>query len=94
MSGGWSLTGVTVMLNLSVTARPLADRPGGDTSDDRREADGAELYGCEGGKGESNENAGEVESCEGATQARKVKLSFVVSESSWMYVMPNRLSVT
>lgn len=94
MSGGWSLTGVTVMLNLSVTARPTTARPGGAASADRREADGAELYGLERGKGEFDEKAWEVESCEGATQARKVKLSFVVSESSWMYVMPNRLSVT
>lgn len=36
----------------------------------------------------------EEERCEGATQAWKVKLSLVVSESSWMYVMPNLFSVT
>lgn len=30
----------------------------------------------------------------GATQARKVKLSLVVSESSWKYVMPNLFRVT
>lgn len=93
MSGGWSLTGVTVMLNRSVTARPSTARRGGAASDDRREADGAELYGLEMGKVESDERAGEAECCDGATQARKVKLSLVVSESSWMYVMPNRLSV-
>lgn len=88
------MTGVTMMLNFSVTARPFKDRPGGDMSDDRWTAERAELYGCERGKWESKENAGEEESCEGATHARKVKLSFVVSESSWRYVMPNRLSVT
>lgn len=31
--------------------------------------------------------------CKGATQARKVKLSFVVSESSWRYMMPNLFKV-
>lgn len=31
--------------------------------------------------------------CKGATQARKVKLSFVVSESSWRYMMPNLFRV-
>lgn len=30
---------------------------------------------------------------DGATQARKVKLSLVVSESSWVYVTPNLFSV-
>lgn len=30
----------------------------------------------------------------GATQARKVKLSLVVSESSWKYMMPNLFRVT
>lgn len=35
-----------------------------------------------------------LERSKGATQARKVKLSLVVSESSWMYVMPFWLRMT
>ena len=40
------------------------------------------------------EEGEEEEGSKGATQARKVKLSLVVSESSWMYVMPNLFRVT
>ena len=35
----------------------------------------------------------EEEGSKEATQARKVKLSLVVSESSWLYVMPNLFRV-
>lgn len=43
---------------------------------------------------EKEDEEEELERSKGATQARKVKLSLVVSESSWMYVIPNLLRVT
>lgn len=70
------MTGITVMLNFSIT--PLG---GGATSTEDREAEEAE-YTEERGE-ESEKKAGEEESDEGAAQARKVKLSLMVSESSW-----------
>lgn len=87
ISGGWSLIGVTVMLKVSVTtAWSLMCR-------------GATMYAEEGKRewrGEKEEESeekvdkGEEEGgSRGATQAWKVKLSLVVSESSWTYVMPN-----
>lgn len=79
-SGGWSLTGVTVMLNVSVTPLPEGASPNEDL-----EAEEAEYTE---GRGEESEDRadeeGEGESVEGATQARKVKLSLRVSESSWV----------
>lgn len=72
-SGGWSLTGVTVTMNFSVT--PWR---GEATSNEEREAEEAEyMEGSEEKVGEEKEGA------EGAAQARKVKLSLMVSESSW-----------
>lgn len=69
------MTGVTVMMNFSVT--PLR---GEATSNEEREAEEAEyMEGSEKKAGEEEE-----EGAEGAAQARKVKLSLVVSESSWV----------
>lgn len=84
------------MLNISVTASLSLAR--------RREAVSADEKEDRGGMGEGEEEEsegkadkdGEEEADErsmGATQARKVKLSVVVSESSWMYVMPNLFRV-
>lgn len=82
-SGGWSLTGITVMLNFSIT--PLG---GGATSTEDREAEEAEYTEERGEesekKAEEEEEGGEEEREEGAAQARKVKLSLMVSESSWL----------
>lgn len=62
------------MMNFSVT--PLR---GEATSNEEREAEEAEyMEGSEKKAGEEEEGA------EGAAQARKVKLSLVVSESSWV----------
>lgn len=80
-SGGWSLTGITVMLNFSIT--PLG---GGATSNEDREAEEAAYTEERGEESEkkADEERGEEESDEGAAQARKVKLSLMVSESSWV----------
>lgn len=45
-------------------------------------------------KADRDDEEEEEGSSNGATQARKVKLSLVVSESSWTYVMPNLFRVT
>jgi len=42
---------------------------------------------------DEEEEEEEEEKSKGAAQALKVKLSLVVSESSWMYVMPNLFRV-
>lgn len=80
-SGGWSLTGVTVMLNFSIT--PLR---GGATSTEDRKAEEAEYMEERGEESEkrADEEGGEEEGVEGDAQARKVKLSLMVSESSWV----------
>lgn len=89
------MTGVTVMLNVSVTSRLSLTST---TSKDEKEDDEAEYRG-ENEEEESEEKADKVDEEEeegrsnGATQARKVKLSLVVSESSWIYVMPNLFRV-
>lgn len=75
-SGGWSLTGITVMMNFSVT--PLR---GEATYNEEREVEEAEnMEGSEKKAGVEEEEEG----AEGAAQARKVKLSLMVSESSWV----------
>lgn len=73
-SGGWSLTGVTLMRNFSVTPLPGEARTG-----EEREAEEAEDW--EDWEEKASEE-GEV--AEEATQARKAKLSLMVSESSWV----------
>lgn len=74
------MTGVTVMLNLSVT--PLRE---GASSNEDLEAEEAEYMEERGEESEDRaDEEGEEESIEGATQARKVKLSLRVSESSWV----------
>lgn len=74
-SGGWSLTGVTVMLNVSVTSLRGGARSNG-------AAEYMEEWGEE-SEGKAEEE-GKEESPGGAAQARKVKLSLRVSESSWV----------
>lgn len=73
------MTGVTVMLNISVT--PFR---GGVTSSEDRDVEEAEYMEEWGEGSEEKEDEGEEERAEGAAQARKVKLSLTVSESSWV----------
>lgn len=71
------MTGVTLMRNFSVTPLRGEARTG-----EEREAEEAEYW--EDWEEKASEEEEEVEGAEGATQARKVKLSLMVSESSWV----------
>lgn len=80
------------MLNVSVTSRlsMTFTKSNDETGDEETEYKGGNE---EKESAEKADRGGEEGRASGATQARKVKLSFVVSESSWIYVMPNMFRV-
>lgn len=90
------------MLNISVTPvvsltwwweTVSSDEKGDDDAEYREEKELEEEEESE-EKADKDDEEEEEGRSKGATQARKVKLSLVVSESSWKYVMPNLFRVT
>lgn len=70
-----------------------SDEKGDDDAEYREEKELEEEEESE-EKADKDDEEEEEGRSKGATQARKVKLSLVVSESSWKYVMPNLFRVT
>lgn len=71
-----------------------SDEKGDDDAEYREEKELEEEEESEEKADKDDDEEEEEGRSKGATQARKVKLSLVVSESSWKYVMPNLFRVT